>query len=488
MQNFPACARPLAYSRRGMISRLLGPFFIVLLAIQLPAAQRAAKPNVLFIASDDLNTNLRCYGHPLVLSPNIDRLAARGVRFDRAYNQFPLCSPSRVSLMTGMRPDTTRIYDLRTDFRTNGPISNAVTLAQLFRTNGYFAARVGKIFHYGVPGQIGTSGLDDPTSWEVTINPRGRDKDEESLFTNHTPKRGLGSALVFHAAEGTDEEQTDGKVAAEAVRLIEESKDKPFFIAAGFYRPHCPYVAPKKYFEKYPLEEIKLPELKPIDAVPDAALWTKPANWGLTDTQLREALQAYYASITFMDAQVGKLLDALDRLKLADNTIVVFWSDHGYLTGQHGQWMKMSLFEESARVPLIIAAPGMKGNGKASPRIVELLDIYPTLAALCGLKAPADLEGKSLKPLLNNPSARWSKPALTQVTRGAGRTRFMGYSLRTERWRYTEWDDGNRGFELYDHETDPGENINLAAEPKHKATIAKLKESLARQRKLTRKG
>ena len=470
-----------------MIPRFLILLAAILTALQVTGAQEAPKLNVLFIASDDLNTDLGCYGHPLVKSPNIDRLAARGVRFDRAYNQFPLCSPSRVSLMTGLRPDTTRVYDLRTDFRTNGPASNAVTLAQLFRTNGYFAARVGKIFHYGVPGQIGTSGLDDSRSWDVTINPRGRDKDEEALLTNHTPRRGLGSALVFHAADGTDAEQTDGKVADETVRLLEQSKEKPFFIAAGFYRPHCPYVAPKKYFAQYPIKTIQLPGLAPMDHVPEAALWTRPANWGLPDTQLREALQAYYASITFMDAQVGKLLNALERLKLADKTIVVFWSDHGYLTGQHGQWMKMSLFEESARVPLIIAAPRAKGNGKASGRIVELLDIYPTLAQLCELTPPSNLEGKSLKTLLDKPNASWSKPALTQVTRGTARNRFMGYSLRTERWRYTEWDDGNRGVELYDHRDDSAERVNLAADSAYAKTVAELKRLLATQRGLVPK-
>jgi iduronate 2-sulfatase len=442
-----------------------------------------ARPNVLFIAADDLNNDLGCYGHRLVQSPNIDRLAARGTRFDRAYNQFPLCSPSRVSLMTGLRPDTTGVYDLRTDFRTNGPASNAVTLAQLFRTNGYFSARVGKIFHYGVPTQIGTSGLDDPRSWDVTINPRGRDKDDEARLINHTPKRGLGSALCFLAADGADEEQTDGKVAAETVRLIEEHRDKPFFIAAGFYRPHCPYVAPRKYFEKYPLAKIKLPaNSEPNADVPEAALWTKPANWGLTQTQLREALQAYYASITFMDAQVGKLLDALNRLKLAENTIIVFWSDHGYLTGQHGQWMKMSLFEESARVPLIIAAPGAKTKGKACPRTVELLDIYPTLAELCGLRPPPNLQGKSLKPYLDNPRARWTNPAITQVTRGGRNNQIMGYSIRTERWRYTEWDEGRRGVELYDHEKDPAEEKNLATNPRYKERIAELRKLLAEQR------
>jgi len=445
------------------------------------AAQTAAnKPlNVLFIASDDLNNDLGCYGHPFVKSPNIDRLAARGVRFDRAYNQFPLCSPSRVSLMTGLRPDTTRIYDLQTNFRdTLGP--DVVTLPQAFRRHGYVAARVGKIYHYGVPTQIGTSGLDDPASWDKVVNPIGRDKTEEHLVVNHTPKRGLGSALALHAADGTDEEQTDGIAATEAIKLLEVYRNRPFFLAVGFYRPHTPYVAPKKYFDLYPAAKMKLPDDPPgdLDDIPAPALWTKPPHWGVPEAQLKESISAYYASITFMDAQLGRLLDALDRLGLADNTVVVFWSDHGYVLGRHGQWQKQMLFEESARVPLIVAAPKMAGNGKGCARTVELLDLYPTLADLCGVKPPPDLAGRTLRPLLNDPAAPWDKPAYTQVMRGGPNRRFPGRSVRTERWRYNEWDDGGAGVELYDHSTDPAEYTNLAGRKEHAATQAELAKLL----------
>ena len=436
----------------------------------------AVQTNVLFIAVDDLNNCLGCYGHPLVKSPNIDRLAKRGVRFEHAYCQFPLCSPSRVSLMTGLRPDKTRIFDLKTDFRKTLP--DIVTMPQLFRSNGYFVARVGKLFHYGVPPDIGRLSLDDPKAWEVAVYPRGRDKDDEPKLTNYTTNRGLGSALAYLIADGTDEEQTDGKVATQAIRLLEENRDRPFFLGVGFYRPHTPYIAPKKYFDLYPLEKIRLPTGPTNLNVPPPAFFTKPPNWNLTELQRRECIRAYFASISFMDAQLGRVLKALDRLKLTDHTLVVLWSDHGYLLGEHGQWMKMSLFEQSARVPLIIASPGITPNQRCD-RIVELLDLYPTVTEYCGLRAPHTFAGKSLMPLLQNPKAPWDKPAFTQVQRSP-RTNvfFMGRSVRTERWRYTEWANGRRGSELYDHETDPNEFTNLAHQTSFEPVVRQLQPLL----------
>jgi iduronate 2-sulfatase len=448
----------------GVVVMLLGG--AVLSHGQTRKATEKEKYNVLFIAVDDLNNDLGCYGNAFVKSPHIDRLAQRGVKFDRAYAQFPLCSPSRSSLLTGQRPDVTGIYELQTHFRKNLP--DIVTLPQLFKNNNYYTARVGKIFHYGVPGQIGTDGLDDPASWDYKFNPKGRDKAEEAEIKNLTPTRGLGSALAWRATEGTDDEQTDGIGANEAIKILEQKKDEPFFLAVGFYRPHSPYVAPKKYFEMYPADKVPLPKQKAgdLDDIPDAALFTRPANWGLSEADQKEALRAYYATISFMDAQVGKLLDAVDRLKLADNTIIVLWSDHGYNVGQHGQWMKQSLFENSARVPLIISVPSGT-RGKASGRTVELLDIYPTLAELSGLDPGQTLQGRSLVPLLKKPDSAWNRPAYSQVKRG----QIMGRSVRTERFRYTEWDEGRAGVELYDHQLDPDEFTNLSSHTSHKKII-----------------
>ena len=263
--------------------------------------------------ADDLNNDLGTYGHAIVKTPNLDRLAARGVRFDRAYTQFPLCSPSRVSLLTGRRPDATRVHDLQTDFRTVLP--DIVTLPQMFRRTGYFSARVGKIYHYGNPGQIGTSGLDDPASWEMFVNPRGVDKDEESQVTNYTPTRGLGSALAYYASPAADEDHTDGKVATETIALLEKNKERPFFIGAGFYRPHCPFIAPRKYFDLYPLEKIPAPATSGNSGAPPAAWFTTPPHWGISEQAQRESIRAYYASISFLDANVGRVLGALVNLQ-----------------------------------------------------------------------------------------------------------------------------------------------------------------------------
>jgi iduronate 2-sulfatase len=446
----------------------------LLLALPL-FAQDASPPklNVLFIAADDMNVGLGCYGHPLVKTPNIDRLAARSLRFERAYCQYPLCNPSRASLMTGLRPDSTQVLENKTFFRSVH--REIVTLPQHFRKNGYFVSRIGKMYHYGVPNQIGTDGVDDPPSWDRVVNPKGRDKADEKDVINLVPaNKNIGGSLTYFVAKGTDDEQTDALIAAEAVRQLEEKKDAPFFLAVGFFRPHVPCVAEQADFDLYPLDKIALPS-GDRTGIPEMATSTvRPPHYGLTEKELKPMIQAYYAATTLMDKQVGKLLDAIDRLKLGERTVIVFWGDHGWSLGQRGMWQKMSLFEESAQVPMLLSAPGMKAKGQSTGRLAELVDLYPTLADLCGLPANSAHEGTSLKPLLEDPRRAWKKGAFTQVSRGDK----MGYSLRTERWRYTEWDGGKAGVELYDHDADPGELRNLAADPAQAKTLDDLKALL----------
>ena len=350
-------------------------------------------------------------------------------------------------------------------------------MSQMFRRNGYFATRIGKIYHYNVPKHIGTSGHDDPYSWDQTINPRGRDKEDEKKIFSLRPGS-FGGTLSWLAADGTDEEQTDGIAATEAVRLLKTygKNGKQFFLAVGLFRPHTPYVSPKKYFAMYPRERIVVPRIPKgyLDTLPKAArrsITRKKDQVNLPDELSRKAIQAYYASITFADAQVGRILDALQETGLAKNTIVVFTSDHGYHMGEHGHWQKTTLFENAARVPLIIAGPGTKAVGKSTATPAEMIDFYPTLAELCGLSAPKYLSGVSLASVLKDPSATPRKSALTQYA--------SGYSIRTPRYRYTEWGkDGSDGAELYDHKSDANEMKNLANRPEQAETVKRLSKLL----------
>lgn len=470
-----------------MILRLAAILSLLVVSPYAVAADsnRQSRPtNVLFLICDDLNCDLGCYGHRQVRSPNIDRLAERGVRFANAYCQYPLCGPSRASFMSGLYPDQTLIHRNAVYLREHVP--NVKSMSQNFRDNGYFATRIGKIYHYNVPKHIGTSGHDDPYSWDYTINPRGRDVEEEDKIFSLRPGS-FGGTLSWLAADGRDEEQTDGIAATEAVAQLEKyaSDNQPFFLAVGLFRPHTPFVAPKKYFDMYPLDEIKVPEvpegyLKTLPEPAQRSITRKEVQVNLEDKLARQAIQAYYASITFADAQLGRILDALEETELDENTVIVFTSDHGYHMGEHGHWQKTTLFENAARVPLIIAGPGVTAAGESSAAPAEMVDFYPTLAELCGIDAPAYVSGVSQVPVLNDPSARPRNSALTQYREG--------YSLRTERYRYTQWGDGAaKGTELYDHQNDPQELNNLAGDSEHASVAEKLAEQLRQRIEATSK-
>jgi arylsulfatase A-like enzyme len=501
MQCFAAAARRFVWLPVVVMSAL-GSVAVE----EASAAER--RPNVLFLIADDLNNFLGCYGDPRAKTPNIDRLAARGIRFERAYCAFPLCGPSRNSMLTGLYPNSTGIHGNQQIFRQTIP--SQLSMPQAFRQAGYFAGRIGKLYHYNVPNSIGTNGHDDPGSWELELNPAGVDRlEEQPKIFSLTPGQ-YGGALSWYASPKEDRHHTDALNAADAEWVLErcaKQTERPFFLAVGFFRPHTPYVAPKDpYFGYYPESEMPIVRgVKEDQAdLPPAALGSyKKDQDQLNDELTRQCVQAYYASISFMDAQVGRVVDALDRLGLAENTIIVFTSDHGYHMGEHGLWQKMSLFEESARVPLLIVAPGRlvgegAKQGAAANSPVSHVDLFPTLAELCGVTPPKNLQGQSLVPILKDPSAVGRGWAITQVVRGGGLgratvtrdvgsdgDRYFGYTLRTPRWRYTEWDEGRQGRELYDHETDPKELKNLADDAGHGLTVVELSEKLRAAAKQT---
>jgi iduronate 2-sulfatase len=474
---------------RGL-ARLFFSFVVIALTLGMitPAARAADAPrkNVLFIVSDDLSNLLGCYGDPVAKTPNLDKLAARGVRFEHAYCGYPLCGPSRNSFLTGLYPNTTGIWVNNQVFRQSIPQHHS--MPQQFRLNGYLAVRIGKMYHYGVPNAIGTDGHDDPASWELQMNPAGVDRTEEQpagkIFSLLPGK--YGATLSWYASPKSDQFHTDGKEAADAQWVLErcaKDRSRPFFLAVGFFRPHTPYVSPQPYFDMHPAKDMPVVTAIKEDRadIPPAALMSgHPEQETMTDDQRRQTRQAYEASISFMDAQVGKVVDTLDKLGLADDTVIVFTSDHGYHMGEHGLWQKMSLFEEVARIPLMIVAPGVSTKGGVVKSPVAHVDLFPTLAELCGVKPPANLQGQSLVPMLKDPSVPGRGWAITQVMRGGPRQakHFAGYTLRTPRWRYTEWDEGREGKELYDHDADPQELTNLVNEASHAKDVEELAQQL----------
>ncbi len=478
---------------------------------QAQPKQPARRPNVLMIAVDDLRPEVGCYGVPLIQTPNIDALARRGTLFEQAYCQQAVCSPSRTSLLTGRRPDTTKIYELQTHFRATIP--DVVTLPQHFKNNGYHTQGFSKIYH---------GGLDDPQSWSVphwtpkqprygkaeTLADLQRQREQARaagrLPAAAPPERDPKTGAVLripppnNAVRGpswedpdvADNALPDGETADKAIETLRAVKDKPFFLAVGFLNPHLPFVAPKKYFDLYPLDKMPLASnpFAPRDA-PAFALTNSgelrsyadiPKDGPIADAKARELIRGYYAATSYTDAQIGRVLAELDRLGLRENTIVVLWGDHGWQLGEHGLWNKHTNFETSTRSLLVVSAPGQKKANAKTAALTEFVDIYPTLAELAGLPLPQGLEGASFKLLLDDPQRAWKQAAFSQYPRPGQKA--MGYTMKTARYRYTEWLNQTTGAliaaELYDHKADPQENVNAAERAENKELVARLSAKL----------
>lgn len=471
-----------------------------------------ARPvNVLFVVSDDLRAELGCYGSSAIKTPHLDTLAGSGILFERAYCQQAVCNPSRSSVLSGARPDTTKIVTGGRHVRMTMP--NVVTLPELFQRQGYHTVSVGKIFHHGeveTGGNIGPRMQPDPRSWSEEPFYQGspyqqwfnRESEElveqmraqaATLPEKQRPR--IIRGLPYESANQPDDAYPDGQFATRAIETLRRIKDRPFFLALGFRRPHLPLNCPQKYFDLYPEESIRLPDNlhAPKDA-PTVALHNgyelrsyagMPATGEIPERHARNLTRAYRACVSYMDAQLGRVLAEVDRLGLRDNTIVVFWSDHGYHLGENGVWTKMTNFELAVRVPLIVRVPGRTAPGSRSAALVELVDLYPTLAELCGLQLPDYVEGTSFAPLLAEPRRSWKKAVFSQYPRSANWDLTsgdpMGRSMRTGRFRYTEWTTpaGERvGTELYDLERDLANNVNLAVRPEYRKVVAELSVQL----------
>lgn len=466
------------------ITRIWFPLAVVscgtLTASSFGAAPRS-RPNVLFIISDDLtSTALSCYGNRVSKTPNIDRLARQGVRFTRAYCQATFCGPSRASFLSGYYPHATRVLGYVSG---RNAIGDRETWPQHFKNAGYHTARVSKIFHMGIPRgiELGTDGEDDPISWDERYNSQGPEWKApgigETLEGNPDGKRPVvgGNTFVVVEADQEDDAHSDGKTASRACELIARFKDQhqPFFLAVGFVRPHVPFVAPRRFFAPYPFNQSVLPEKVggDWDDIPRAGINYKTSkNMEMDETRQKKAVAGYYAAVAFMDAQVGKVLKALDDSGQADDTIVIFTSDHGYHLGEHDFWAKVSLHEESSLVPLIIRVPGKKPA--VSDSLVELIDLYPTVSHLCGLDVPARLQGKDVSRILDDPAR--------QVRDMAFCVNGKGFLLRDAKWAFIQYgEDAAQGIELFDMESDPRQYKNLAAVAELRPIVERFQISLA---------
>ncbi|HEY0946896.1 MAG TPA: sulfatase [Opitutaceae bacterium] len=470
--------------------RILSAVLVAAFAPQLVTAAGPERPNVLFIAVDDLRTNLGCYGDTAAITPNIDRLASQGARFTRAYCQEAVCNPSRQSLLTGRRPDTIRVWDLFTHFRKTSP--GVTTLPEHFKANGYFAQSFGKIYHGEAP-------MSDPESWSVPEQLQYVPKRDDYRLPENRGKGKGPKAAAFEFADAPDDAYPDGQVAAGAVAAIErlaaDPEGAPFFLAVGFMKPHLPFTAPRRYWDLYEAAPLPAPvQPQPPRGAPALALHDSTELRGYTDmpkqgdfapAQIADLRRAYYAATSFTDAQIGRVLEALRKTNLQHNTLVVLWSDHGFHLGEHGLWAKTTNYEADTRVPLILVRPGQE-NGTVVTALVELLDLYPTLVELCGLPQPAGLEGRSLRPWLDDPAHASREAVFSQYPRPwprRGTPDHMGYAVRTATHRYVEW----RRFgtteivarELYRYEGEQlFETENLADDPREAARVAELQALL----------
>ena len=443
--------------------------FLVSNIINANSENNPKKLNVLFIIADDLNCDIGVYGNSDVFTPNIDKLASQGVLFENAHVQYPLCGPSRVSLMTGLYPDQTKSKELRLYVRQTIP--DVITLGQRFIMEKYNSIRVGKVYHYHNPRDIGTSGHDDHFTWDQTVNPYGRDKIEEYKL-NKVKENFDGATLSWLESEGSDNEQTDGIGADETIKFLDKfSKSKEnFFLAFGLYRPHIPFVAPKKYFDLYEKDNMTVPSngdefLKTISSPAAKSLRARKEQINLDNSTIKTVKEAYYSTTSFVDAQIGRVLDKLKETGLDKNTIVVFTSDHGYHLGEKGHWQKQSLYDRATRVPLIISGPGILSNKRIKNSPVELVDLYKTLMDLTGISTPEFVQGHSLKNILTSNSKPIRKSALSELRVYSDGSLAQGYSIKTNRYRFTRClHKDERYLELYDHKYDFNENKNLVYE------------------------